>query len=246
MKLPRSIIKEYAAGNSALEIGIKHGVDPQSARKALLNFGVKMRPPGGGRQFRPNCLSREEITKILQMDNLDIPHADIGKRFNVTRERIRQICLEAGHKTRRERIIPKLYINLEKRIARQQAREKEIQEISRMWKAGMSFSDLAKFMGYQNYVAASGKISFLRKEYGKEMFPYRREQHWQFMTVKERADRVLAIADCWNKYADMRTIWKRFGYKSYNSTHASVNRLMKKWPHLFLTIDQIMERRLSE
>lgn len=211
-----------------------------------------MRPPGtmarGDRRVTWK-LTSEDVVKILAMDDRDIPHSDIARKFGVTRERIRQICLHAGHKTRRERVILKVYIKEEQKIARRIAREKRITDISDAWKSGMSLSDIGIVMFGERRskpTIINTYIGRLRRRYGLKLFPFRRANHWKHRTVEEHATRIRDMANEWNSTASIWRIQKLFGYANYNSASASLAYIRKKYPDLLRTKQEILDQKVGE
>lgn len=248
-RLPRSIIKEYKDGSTCYEIGIKHKCSHTAARTALVNWGVKMRPPGSmapSRIHHAQKLSPKDIQKILDLDDQNLTHMEIGRRFNVTRERIRQICLAAGHSTRRSRVIPKMLIKQEQINARKIRREEKAAEISHAWKSGMSLKDLAVLIsGRQTNISyAMNEIIRLREKYGAKWFPYRRPNHWQFRTSDEQANRVIEMSKEWKENGDIRRIQKLFGYSNYNSANSGIANMRKRFPHLFPTKEEMLKQKV--
>lgn len=173
--------KEYEDGASLLELMIKYGVSQQSIKLKLASLGVVPRRGNRGRAGQGKSkLTIEQVRWILEKDMENIAHYDIAKEVGVTRERVRQICLAAGHATRLSRMTKSAEI-AEARLARKAAKAEFIRQLSEMYLAGENYAVLHKFArpnakNPRTGVGAS-VISGYRKQY-PHLFPYRRPLHW--------------------------------------------------------------------
>lgn len=172
-RLPDLIANEYNNGATLLELSFKYGTTPASVRLKLISLGVQMRNAGSGK--KPIGLDASQIEEILRLDNLNkMSLSEIGKQFNVSRERIRQICLQAGHVSRRARMT-KGVERAEQLVARRAARKAQILRLSELFKKGLSLEEISAIVGKRFLVA---DVSKYRKKFGTEMFPYRNPNHW--------------------------------------------------------------------
>lgn len=255
-KLPRSIRKEYEQGGTLLSLSIKHNVTAGAVRKALLFFKTKMRRPGTRLEGGNNAvrkLSDDDLLLALKLDDEGVSHSEIARRVaikggSVSRERIRQVCSEAGHPTRRSRVVPKAEAIRAGRLARQQAKEDMIRNTSEAWKAGADWKQLCLivFGEDKGLHRITTKIVEFRRNYGKEMFPYRRKGHWATKTVKQQADRVHGMSEAWKATGDYMYIKRRFGFKGYSSVVASIARYRKIFPDMFPTKPDILKVRVEQ
>lgn len=252
-RLPRSIAGEYTRGATVEAIAKKHNSNSGAVRVALRSMKVKMRRPGtlaAGQVHRNTKLTTGQVQEILYIDTNEpqISHSEIGKHYGVSRERIRQICFAAGNITRRDKLIPQSMIKQEAITARKVALRNYYKNLSRAWKAGVSLDDLSMLMYGERKKGSHvmSRISYLRDVYGVEMFPYRRKNHWQLMTITERAHRVKDIAREWNNTGDIKRIKQMFGYASINSAQVGMYRMMRQWPDLFDSKKGIFKRKLEQ
>lgn len=178
-KLPDSLGAEYEAGATLLELCAKHRTSTGSLVRKLRALGIQIRPKGFyGRVNDPRQrLSPEQVDWILQQDLQDIPHADIARKVYVTRERVRQICAKAGHKSRMSRLT-KTLANREALEARRRQYAAFIQALSDAWKNGATFEEMAILAGMPvtTYQRGASKVGWLRTKY-PELFPYRNPNH---------------------------------------------------------------------
>src|SRR5687768_4986869 len=110
LTLPRTIVQEYEDGATLKQLAQKYSVCIGTIDRRLERFGCNKRNAGRQKGSKwpsgrgPRKLSDEDLTIILQLDAEGQTHSSIGRQFNVTRERIRQIIAERGLPTRRERL----------------------------------------------------------------------------------------------------------------------------------------------
>lgn len=255
-KIPRSIKKEYEQGATLFELAVKYKTSIQAIRFALFAYKTKMRPPGGkipGRSHHARKLSDDDLLLILKLDKENVPHAEIARKFSnnirtISRERIRQICAQAGHEPRWGRIPHKDEQKRAAALARKQAKEDRVRRASEAWIAGKSMGEISyimfgtkKTMGYIN-----NRIGEYRKQYGLDLFPYRRPHHWSVLTANQRVNRIKSMARVWNSSADSREIMRRFHYKSMACVSAALSHLRAKYPDLFPTREEIIKRKMSK
>lgn len=248
LSIPATVVKDYRAGASILELTFKYKRNGVDIRKRLVNLGVTIRRPGTCLGISPKQkLNREQIQQILALDEQNISHMELGKRFRITRERIRQICLKAGHATRRSRM-DKSIQRKEIVIARKLERFKKIEQIAKAWRQGAHSDELAILIWgeIRNPGKTHSKISVLRKYYGLKMFPRRRSLHWTQLTQLQRNLRLLAMSKEWIKTANYKHIQKMFGYRSVESVTRSIYMRRKRYPDLFPTISEIVKQKDNE
>jgi DNA-binding CsgD family transcriptional regulator len=133
---------------------------------------------GGGKGYGRK-LMRSQYEEILRRDDKDESHADIGKLFGVSRERIRQICKAAGHPDRRDRAKRVTASQREAaRVERQRIRALKKITPTRMalafadlWKEGKTLGEIAVAMG-RTRGSMGVKLVRCRKRY-PSLFPYR-------------------------------------------------------------------------
>ena len=92
------LAEQYRGGLTLEKLARKHNVSLATILNQLRDLGVERR------RHTSRKLTAAQGRYILEQDALDIPHATIGRAVNVTRERIRQICQEAGRPTRLQRM----------------------------------------------------------------------------------------------------------------------------------------------
>jgi hypothetical protein len=151
-------------------------------RDRLIGLGVEIRPRGNrlGTPHANRKLTTKLITQIIEWDNQNINHPEIARQLKkfynveITRERIRQVCLNAGQPTRISRLVPKVDAIRSKIAARKIVRDKLLMDASKLWKAGAGCADMCEALrGYRNYSVGASLVSMYRRRYPK-LFPYRR------------------------------------------------------------------------
>ena len=88
----REIAAYYAAGNSILACSTKFGRAPVTIYRALERCGQPTRQRGAPRAIRRDA----RVDEMIAMRDLGHTLEEIGRRFNVTRERARQLLRRAG------------------------------------------------------------------------------------------------------------------------------------------------------
>lgn len=222
-------------------------------RKALGYFGAQIRPPGENAGVnRKRKLETSEINQILEMDLNNTPHASIARFFNkggrtISKERIRQICLAAGHETRRSRMIPQIELLRARRLAREQSRLEIAKKVSRAWKEGAGRDELSYLMfgGLRTRWHINSRLGFFRDKYGLRMFPYRIKGHWATLDLKQHEERIRFLSKVWNSTGSVMEIKHQCGYKTYNSASASIQRYRRKYPRLFPSRREILKKRMD-
>lgn len=180
--IPDEVGKEYYEGASLLELGIKYGTSQQSLKLKLASLQIPTRKGNAGMALREgkSPLTPDVVAWVLEQDLANAPHYDIARLVGVSRERIRQICLAAGHATRRSRMTRAQEIK-ETRLARKAVKMEFIRQLSEMYKAGESYKVLHLFARPKAKNPSSGVgasvISAYRRQY-PDLFPYRRPLHW--------------------------------------------------------------------
>ena len=238
-------MEEYEKGATILALAYKYRTDTTAIRKRLDDLGVPIRRAGtiiGVHRLQK--LSPEQVQEALQLDEQGMSHMDIGRKLGVTRERIRQICLRAGHQTRRERMDKTIRLQ-EARMARTQARLQKVAQISEAWRRGFTMRELSILIwgGIKPDIRTASKISHYRKVYGLGLFPYRRPAHWTGMTEVARRARLIKMSEAWKKHPDIASFTKKFGYSTHDSTRQALKRYNKLYPELFPPIKDIVWNR---
>lgn len=179
-------------------------------------------------------VERHEIVMLCRDNTLTLQL--IGDHFGITRERVRQIALAAGLEPRnvntRNRILARMKKIAEQKNAKIQQRLSEIEHLSRLWKAGATFPELAIEMGYPHYKHASSRINWLRRHYPSK-FPYRNSEHWVFTDKNSRRKKVTDMSHRWKQGATAREIAKEFGYSNAASANQSIQYYRRRHPALF-------------
>lgn len=244
--VPEKVGREYELGATLLELSYKYKTNIAAIRQRLEDLEIKIRQPG----IHPNGiyplqkLSPLDIQEILNMDEQNITHMSIGKKFGVSRERVRQICLQAGHHTRRERMTKSLQLK-EAVQARKIVRYQKVLQISKAWCEGATPKELAILIWgeFKSHMRVQSKICQYRKDYGLKLFPRRRPGHWRLLTALQRNERLMAMSKEWKTHADIKRIKKIFGYKSLHSTIAAIISMRRRHPELFPKIKEIIKQR---
>jgi hypothetical protein len=145
-------------------------------------FTTARRPKGSGVGYGIK-LTRAQHEEILRRDERDISHAEIGKLFGVSRERIRQICEAAGHPTRRERQQKEMEVR-KRRRRNDLATKRKLKrltptantiKISELWNQGKTIREIAAVMGVKTSSMAVWTVR-LRNRF-PALIPYRRAEH---------------------------------------------------------------------
>lgn len=133
-------------------------------------------------------LTDSNIRAILEMDLKGYTLAQIGRKYGVSRERVRQLTMNAGHQPRRERIRARLEAEQHELMERFQKRQDRVLLISELWRRGATCGEIGQFLGLRPGIQGGRKttvwgmgqsyIGYLRKRYPK-LFPYRRPNHWR-------------------------------------------------------------------
>ena len=89
-----AIREAYRSGQPLSQIAVKHGVDRQTIRARIKAMGEPLREPP------PQSAKTERNEWIVQSYREGASGADIARAFGITRERVRQILLRAGHRPR--------------------------------------------------------------------------------------------------------------------------------------------------
>jgi uncharacterized protein (DUF433 family) len=99
--LRKQMAREYKEGATLTMLSVNHKLGLPVVRQTLVDAGVEIRKKGGSQPFDAN--RAEEMSALYKKEGLTL--AEIGERFNVTRERVRQILRANGVKSlgRRER-----------------------------------------------------------------------------------------------------------------------------------------------
>jgi hypothetical protein len=172
--LPAAVGTEYLSGQTIFQIAVKYRVSPYSVSERLRSLKVKIRPPGWrpGRKGRGK-LNASQIEYILEQDSKNASHTDIAHSVGVSRERVRQICLEASHVSRQSRMTKVLQLR-EASLARKAGRHSALLELSRLYRQGASFVEISAFWleGTPSRGRGASLISGFRKRYPK-LFPHR-------------------------------------------------------------------------
>lgn len=232
LRLPDSIGDEYKTGASLFEIALSNKTTVASVRRKLDALGIEHKRYQCRREWTgPRKVTPKQITWILEQDDQDVPHAEIARHLNVTRERVRQICLQSGHRPRRARMT-KAFAVQEAREAKKVERQAFIQMLADKWNSGISLADLATLIGVQNTHAAQARIGHYRARY-PGLFNLRRPKHWNRQSEAERQQHTLKLAEMWKADATASEIAEQLGYKNPQSAYASLAHHRFKYPDLF-------------
>lgn len=103
-------------------------------------------------------LSDKDRTWLLAQDLKGVEHVEVADKLGISRERVRQICLENGHKPRRE-VMREQRAQIDqaekttKAIARARRRQKllavtpEVEKAANMWAAGKTTEEIGEALG---------------------------------------------------------------------------------------------------
>ncbi len=187
-----SIAHEYINKASLRELAAKYHATLPTISAVLESRGVKIRTSGriAGKDnpayevhFKLTSAQREWA---LQQDNFGTQHAEIAEKLNISRERIRQICLEAGHPPRREvmreqreqRVLEQsaqTAINRARREATRAQTSPTIEKAAKLWAKDKTIEEIAEVLGSQaNTVGV--QIARWRKRW-PDLFPRRYVSH---------------------------------------------------------------------
>lgn len=231
-RLPDAVGAEYVAGATMEQVCLRHKTTAAQLRRKLVALGVEVRKAGP----RDGCanprrkLSAEDVAVALEADLDDISHADIGRHFGVSRERIRQICALAGHRPRRERM-DKAETMREVRLARAQVREERLMALADAWRSGATLDEIATISGTTSDRKYS-VIAYLRRK-RPDLFPYRSPNHWKVKSETERRARMMKTSRMWLRGATARQIAEAVGYKNPESAMTGVQQYRQRHPELF-------------
>ncbi len=171
MTVPESVKAEYESGEAMSTLAVRYHTSIDMVKIRLHELGATIRKPGKCR------LNADEIGQILAMDAAGEKHAVIGREFNVSRERIRQIVTEHGRPALWERRLGQAVANVQEAAAASAATELERGEkmelSNRLWKEGRPIEDCAAVVGKDPHYFRQFHINKYRK-LGPEWFPYRR------------------------------------------------------------------------
>jgi hypothetical protein len=145
-------------------------------------------------------LSDADKLWIIRHDLKNVPHSSMARRFGISRERVRQICRDAGHPTRRSRLYKwREDTAARKRRGKQQRKQREqrLRRLSRLWRSGCSIQRFMYAGGFKNVNSANTGVCFLRQRYGDELFPKRMRLDKMWRAGAPRID--LAKAANWTE-----------------------------------------------
>lgn len=195
MERALKILELVKAGHPRKEIGALLNVAASEITKVCRGNGIysipgRKRGSGVGFGIKLNRVQHEEI---LRRDERNIPHAEIGKLFGVSRERIRQICELAGHPTRRKRQRERIASERaqlvsdrkDRRFLKKVTPTAKTLERARLWQDGKTLREMAVILG-QRIETVAVRVIQLRTRH-PELFPYRRPEHlrWKGMNLRE-------------------------------------------------------------
>jgi len=238
--LPDSVRDEYEAGETLFKLSLKYRVSNNTIRQKLEALGVKIRPKSchGPNNNHARKLDAEKIAWILKQDSQDVSHAEIARQIgNITRERIRQICLANGCATRRSRQTKALAIK-EMREARKAEYHKMVMAASEAWKKGASLLEMSALLGDPRIIPSinhgNSRVGWLRRKY-PDLFPRRRPCHWRALglTDEQRKERMTAISEDWIAGLSLAEIAQRHGYKNQHSAAQGIAHFRKNHRELF-------------
>src|ERR1035437_1194811 len=125
-------------------------------------------------------LSGAERQKLLRGDLRGVSHAELGRKFRITRERVRQICKEVGHIKRRIKAKEEKVKLQEKAIqaklskkAKKLLPSKRIIKLSKLIREKKNLDLVAKKIGLKVETLRSSISGRYRKKW-PELFPYLR------------------------------------------------------------------------
>lgn len=147
---------------------------------------MKRSSPAYGRKLMTRDLA------ILAMDADMLPHAEIGRCFNITKERVRQICQKAGRPDRTTRLIGQRQTHFEQmtaaRAERKAQKAERVVEMERLWNLGATFEDIAAAWGFDppTYRRGAALIHYLRLTHPERAFSVRSPNNWSHRARVER------------------------------------------------------------
>ncbi len=104
--------------------------------------------------------------------------AEIGREFGVSRAYVRATAIKLGmdwySQTNRAARSPS-NANKAARLKRAEERTRKFQLLSDAWKSGLSCEAIANQLGYPTQIYVASLVARLRKHYGQNAFPYRRQ-----------------------------------------------------------------------
>ena len=177
--LPNSVAQEYEKGTALADIARRRGCSSQNVRQKLLSLGASIRKAGnnaGGKRGGGRGQAKRDA-EIIRLHVSGVVHPQIAKRFDLTRERVRQIVAMHSQTPRRTMQRRRRAEEVVKRAAeareRQKKREARLRALSAAWKRGDSITEIAAAFGMRTPNAANSLISYRRKRH-PALFPRRR------------------------------------------------------------------------
>lgn len=149
-------------------------------------FAIAGRKSGSGCGYGVK-LSKEQYEEILRRDDANVPHAEIGRAFGISRERVRQICVAAGHPPRARRSVEQSALKraankiarIEQRVTKKFTPSPLTLKWSAHWKRGLTIRQIADKFG-KTRLHAGVNIIRMRRRF-PALFPYRRPANLRWM-----------------------------------------------------------------
>lgn len=190
---PDSVAEDYLAGATSIQLTAKYNLPWKTIRSKLVLMGVEIRPKGmptGNVLNGVRKTKADDRRKIGELHMRGVHHAEIGKSFNITRERVRQIVALLQLPPRSEavtkRVAEKITAKAEEKVERAQMNRAQIEAASELWKNGEHHTVIGEVLGCATPHDTMQRITWLRKKHPR-MFPYRRPNHWNRRVTSKSA-----------------------------------------------------------
>jgi hypothetical protein len=186
--IPDSVGYEYRSGIPGMELVAKYKTSWFLIRQKLLSLGIEIRPTGfavGSPSHPDRKVDLKNYREIGRLHMRGMKHPEIGKRFGISRERVRQIVALIGlpvrSKTLRKQTQERLHAKAADRAEKAKIRRGMIAAASELWKRGANWAVIADVMGWNCYTAAQfhSALGQLRRAVGETRFPLRDPDHWK-------------------------------------------------------------------
>jgi hypothetical protein len=161
----------------------------------LVALGIEIRRTGfaiGSPSHPDRKVDLKDYREIGRLHMRGVKHPEIGKRFGISRERVRQIVALVGLpvrlKTLRKQTQERLQAKAADRAEKTKIRRGMIAAASELWKQGAHWSVIADVMGWNCDTAAQfhSALGQLRQAVGTGRFPLRDPDHWKVKGKRHR------------------------------------------------------------
>ena len=124
-------------------------------------------------------LTNDQRTALrAKLQNRQGTMAEIGREFGVSRAYVRATAIKLGldwySQSNRAARSPSV-ASKAARTTRAEERTRKFQALADAWKSGLSCEEIAKRLGYPTQIYVASLVARLRKHYGPNAFPYRRQ-----------------------------------------------------------------------